>query len=177
MRSNPYGIVYDNVKMSKDRGSTAMDQLATGKFISRKRKEKNMTQGQLAEKLGVSNKTVSKWETGRSMPDYAVIKSLCEELGITVAELMDGQEAEENSARAYDEEQIVELLRRTQELEKQQNTLYGVLLMVMGVALLAVSQTVGGSAVRDFISGLLLGLAIAEMLIGVYVVGRGVGGR
>lgn len=56
-----------------------MNQLVTGKFISLKRKEKNLTQAQLAEKLGVSNKTVSKWETGKCMPDYSIVKCLCEE--------------------------------------------------------------------------------------------------
>ena len=75
-----------------------MDQLMTGKFIAHKRREKNLTQEQLAEKLGVSNKTVSKWETGKCMPDYSVVKGLCEELEITVAELMDGEETEEKSA-------------------------------------------------------------------------------
>ena len=70
-----------------------MNQLATGKFISQKRKQKNLTQEQLAEKLGVSNKTVSKWETGKCMPDYSVVKALCDELEITVAELMDGEKS------------------------------------------------------------------------------------
>lgn len=68
-----------------------MNQLTTGKFISRKRKEKNLTQEQLAEKLGISNKTVSKWETGKCMPDYTVIKNLCEELEITMAGADSGQ--------------------------------------------------------------------------------------
>ncbi len=154
-----------------------MNQLTIGKFISRKRKEKNVTQEQLAEKLGVSNKTISKWETGKCMPDYAVIKNLCEELGITVAELMDGEESEEKSVRLYDDEQIMDLLRRTQELEKQKNLLYGILLIVMGIALQALSYTVGGSNVKDFFSGLLLGLSIAEMLVGVYVLGRNLAGR
>ncbi len=66
-----------------------MNQLVTGKFIALKRKQKNLTQEQLAEKLGVSNKTISKWETGKCMPDYSIVKSLCEELEVTVAELMD----------------------------------------------------------------------------------------
>ena len=79
-----------------------MNQLTTGKFILKKRKEKNLTQEQLAEKLGVSNKTISKWETGKCMPDYSVIKNLCEELEITIAELMDGEETEEKSVRTYD---------------------------------------------------------------------------
>lgn len=154
-----------------------MNQLVTGKFISQKRKEKNLTQEQLAEKLGVSNKTVSKWETGKCMPDYSVVKSLCEELEISVAELMDGEAAEEKSVRTYDEEQIMDLLRRTQELEKQKNTLYGIVLIVMGIALLALSHTLGGTALQDFFSGLMLGLSIGEMLVGVYLVGRSIAGR
>ena len=154
-----------------------MNQLMTGKFISQKRKEKNLTQEQLAEKLGVSNKTVSKWETGKCMPDYSVVKNLCEELCITVAELMDGEATDEKSVRTYDDEQIMDLLRRTQELEKQKNILSGVLLIVMGIALQALSHTIGGSNVKDFFSGLLLGLSIAEMLVGVYVVSRGMASR
>ena len=111
------------------------------------------------------------------MPDYGVVKSLCEELEMTVAELMDGEEAEEKSVRAYDDEQIMDLLRRTQELEKQKNLLYGILLIVMGIALQALSYTFEGSQVKDFFSGLLLGISIVEMLVGVYVLGRSLSGR
>ena len=154
-----------------------MNQQITGKFIAHKRKEKNLTQEQLTEKLGVSNKTISKWETGKCMPDYTVVKSLCEELGITVAELMDGEVSEEKSVRTYDEEQIMNLLKRTQDLEKQKNLLYGILLIVMGIALQALSHTLDGSGVKDFFSGLLLGISIAEMLAGVYVVGKSIAGQ
>lgn len=151
-----------------------MNQLTTGKFIAVKRKERNMTQEQLAEKLGVSNKTVSKWETGKCMPDYSVVKNLCEELEISVAELLDGEKAEEKSVRLYDEEQIIDLLRRTHELEKQKSLLYGILLIIMGIALLSLSYIIDGSAIKDFFSGLLLGLSIGEMLIGVYIIGRNI---
>ena len=154
-----------------------MNQQATGKFIAQKRKEKSLTQEQLAEKLGVSNKTVSKWETGKCMPDYSVVKILCEELEIKVAELMDGEAADERSVRAYDDEQIMDLLKRTQDLEKQKNLLYGVLLIVMGIALQALSYTLGGSNVKDCFSALLLGISIAEMLAGICVVGKGIAGR
>ncbi|NCB93090.1 MAG: XRE family transcriptional regulator [Clostridia bacterium] len=150
-----------------------MDQSVTGKFIAQKRREKNLTQEQLAEQLGVSNKTISKWETGKCMPDYSVVEKLCGVLGITVSELMDGEEAND-SIRIYDDEQILDLLRRTQELEKQKNTLYGIILIVMGIALLAVSKTIGGSDVRDFMAGLLLGVSCGEMLVGVYVVGKSI---
>lgn len=154
-----------------------MDQVITGRFISQKRKEKNMTQEQLAEKLGVSNKTVSKWETGKCMPDYSIVKSLCDELEITIAELMDGEVKQEKSVRTYDEEQIMDLLKRTQELEKQKKILYGIILIVMGIALQALSHIFGGSDIKDFIAGIIAGISFAEMLVGVYIVGRGVAGR
>lgn len=54
-----------------------MNQLEIGIFIAKKRKEQSLTQAQLAEKLGISNKTVSKWETGKCMPDYGIIQPLC----------------------------------------------------------------------------------------------------
>lgn len=107
------------------------------------------------------------------MPDYTVIKSLCGELKVTVSELMDAEETEEKSVRVYDDDQILDLLRRTQELEKQKVMLTGVILIVMGIALQALSQSLGGSDVKDFFSGLLLGLSIAEMLAGIYVIGKG----
>lgn len=154
-----------------------MNQLSIGKFIAQKRKEHNMTQEQLGEKIGVSNKSVSKWETGKCMPDYSVVQELCKELEITIAELMDGEEIEENSVRIYDEKQIMDLLKRTQDLEQQKNTMYGILLIVMGIAFLVVSHSIGGSDVKDFFAGLLLGLSVGEMLVGVYCLGRSLSKR
>ena len=154
-----------------------MDQIRTGKFIAKKRRELNLTQEQLAEHLGVSNKTVSKWETGKCMPDYTVVKNLCEELKVSVSELMDGEEGEDKSVRVYDEEQILDLLRRTQELEKQRTMMIGVVLIVMGIAMQALSHTLGGSDVRDFFSGVLLGLSAGEMLAGIFIIARGASGR
>lgn len=154
-----------------------MDQIKTGRFMARKRKEQNLTQEQLAEHLGVSNKTISKWETGKCMPDYAVVKSLCEELKVSVSELMDGEEADDKSVRVYDDEQILDLLRRTQELEKQKGMMTGVILIVMGIAFQALSHTLGGSDVKDFFSGLLMGLSVAEMVLGVYITAKGASGK
>ena len=68
---------------------------------------------------------------------------------------------------------MFDLLKRTQELEKQKTTLLGLVLIIMGVAFQALSRTFGGSNVKDFFSGLLLGLSIAEMLVGIYVIARG----
>ena len=98
-----------------------MNPIIIGKFIALKRKQKNLTQEQLAQHLNISNKTISKWETGKCMPDYSIIKPLCKELDITISELIEGEES-----NYINEEQILDLLRRTQELEKQKNLLYGV---------------------------------------------------
>ena len=149
-----------------------MNQTAIGNYIAKKRREKNLTQEQLAEKLGVSNKTISKWENGKCMPDYSIIEQLCKELSVTLSELMDGENAAEDSVRVYDDEQILDLLRRTQELERQKNILYGIILIVLGIACNAMSATVGGSDVRDFISGILMGLSVAEILAGIVTVGK-----
>ena len=154
-----------------------MNQIAIGSFITKKRKEKNMTQAALAERLGVSNKTISKWETGKCMPDYSVIEPLCKELDITVAELLDGEEKADNSIRAYDDLQVLDLIKRTQALEDQRTSLYGLILIIMWLALLILHYNIGGSDIKDFISGLLLGISIAEMLIGVYVAARGLAGH
>ena len=147
-----------------------MNQISIGSYIAEKRRALNLTQEQLAEKLGVSNKTVSKWENGKCMPDYGIIQKLCEALHVTLAELMDGEDAAEESVRTYDDDQILDLLRRTQELERQRQVLSGAVLIVLGIASSALSATVGGSNVKDFMSGLLLGLSIVEMIAGLITV-------
>ena len=154
-----------------------MNQIAIGNFIEKKRKEQNLTQAQLAEKLGVSNKTVSKWENGKCMPDYGVIQPLCTELGVTVSELMDGEEQAQDSIRAYDDEQMYDLIKRAQALESQRETLVGIILIVMGMALGAMSFTLGGSDVKDFFSGLMMGLSCGSMLVGIFVAVRSIAKR
>ncbi len=80
-----------------------MDQNKIGRFIAEKRKQKNMTQEELGEKIGVTNKTVSRGETGRYMPDPDTIPVLCDELGITVNELLCGEKLDENYKEQADE--------------------------------------------------------------------------
>ena len=76
-----------------------MDQNKSGKFIAKLRKEKNMTQEQLAEKMNVSINAVSKWERGLSFPDVSILKKLCKELGISVEELINGKEDKSEEAK------------------------------------------------------------------------------
>lgn len=73
-----------------------MDQIKIGKFIAERRKSVNLTQLQLAEKLGITDKAVSKWERGIAMPDSSIMLTLCEILQITVNELLSGEKCEEN---------------------------------------------------------------------------------
>ena len=120
----------------------------------------------------MSNKTISKWENGTCMPDYSIIQKLCDTLGVTLPELMDGEDAAENSVRVYDNEQILDLLRRTQELERQKGALYGLVLVLLGIASGAISKTTGGTDVQDFLSGILMGLSVAEILAGIWAAGK-----
>ena len=132
-----------------------MNQKQIGRYIAEKRRIKNLTQAQLAEQLGISDKTVSKWECGRSMPDYALIQSLCETLDISVSELIEGKEA------SLHERQLMELLRRPQELERQNGILHGVIMLIFGIALQALAPHFGGSPMQDLLDGLILGLSVA----------------
>ena len=79
-----------------------MNQRTIGSFIAQKRRAQNLTQEQLGEMLGVSNRTISKWENGKCMPDYCIIQELCNALHMTLPELIDGKNAAENSAPTCD---------------------------------------------------------------------------
>ena len=84
-----------------------MDQVKIGKFISSLRKEKGYTQEQLAEKLNVSNKSISRWENGNTMPDLSLIPKLCEILGISINELLSGEKIEKDDYQKKLEENII----------------------------------------------------------------------
>lgn len=99
-----------------------MKQTVIGNFISQKRKEKNLTQEQLAEKLGISNKTVSKWETGKSMPDYSIIELLCEVLSVSISELITGKEKDADINSSSLEEKLALLSYKVEQLENQKDS-------------------------------------------------------
>ncbi len=140
-----------------------MNTAKTGQLIAAKRKEAGLTQEKLAEKIGITNKTVSKWETGKSMPDYSVVSELCRELNITAGELLSGKESEEKS-----DSDLLEAFERIQKLEKERTLLLGLVLIIMGMALSALSQLTGGSDFKDFLSGIMMGLSVSIMIIGIY---------
>ena len=96
-----------------------MDQIKIGKFIAEARKEQNLTQLDLAEKLGISNKTISKWECGNGMPDYAVMESLCETLSININELLSGERLPSQEYSKKAEENMISLIQERSENNKR----------------------------------------------------------
>lgn len=96
-----------------------MDQIKIGKFIADERKRKGYTQKQLSEKLEISDKTISKWERGNGFPEVSLLLPLCNELEITVNELLSGERVTEEDYRKKAEENMVNLVKEAQESKKK----------------------------------------------------------
>ena len=96
-----------------------MDQVKIGKFISECRKKNNLTQVQLAEKLNITDRAVSKWENGKSMPDSSIMLDLCNELKISVNELLSGEVIDMNNYNEKAEENLLEMKKQKEETDKQ----------------------------------------------------------
>lgn len=96
-----------------------MDQIKIGRFIAERRKNKNLTQAQLAEKLNVTDRAVSKWERGRCLPDSSIMLDLCRELGISVNDLLYGEVITMENNNEKHEQQLLELLKQKEEADKR----------------------------------------------------------
>lgn len=96
-----------------------MDQIKIGRFIAQCRKEKGLTQMQLAEKLGLTDRDVSKWENGKAMPDSSIMLELCKELGITVNDLLNGEVTEMKDYKEIYEKNLLEMVRQKEESDKR----------------------------------------------------------
>lgn len=90
-----------------------MNQEKIGKFIAKCRKEQNFTQEQLAEQLGVSNKSISRWETGNSMPDYSILSDLCKKLNISINELFSCERLTNNKYKEKADENLLTALENS----------------------------------------------------------------
>ena len=110
-----------------------MDQVKIGQFIAHLRREMNITQRELAERLSVSDKTVSKWECGNGLPEVSLMLPLCKVLGITVNELLSGERLESADYKAHAEENMTALLlERTENKRKLFVEIAVVLLTMLG---------------------------------------------
>ena len=96
-----------------------MDLIKIGKFIAEKRKAKNLTQLQLAERLYVTDRAVSKWECGRSLPDSSIMLELCKALDISVNELLTGEELKMETYNKQAEENLIQMIKEKEESDKR----------------------------------------------------------
>ena len=121
-----------------------MDQIMIGKFIASERKRKAYTQKQLSEKLGISDKTISKWERGNGFPEVSLLLPLCKELDITVNELLSGERVSEEDYRKKAEENMVNLMREAQESKKKiiMSAMVALLVLVAAVPLFVISGAI-----------------------------------
>ena len=146
-----------------------MDQIKIGKFISSCRKEQGMTQAALAEKLGISDRAVSKWETGKSMPDSGIMLELCGILNINVNELLSGERI---MTEVYDKRAEENLLEMRQQIEEKNRQLlrteYLIVLpaVVLGLVLILVASIVEISSVWR---GTLIFFAVAMIVVFAFI--------
>ena len=96
-----------------------MDQVKIGKFIAACRKKANLTQMQLAEKLDITDRAISKWETGKSLPDSSIMLELCDVLGISVNDLLCGEVVTVDNYNKELENNLLEMIRQKQEADKR----------------------------------------------------------
>ncbi len=110
-----------------------MNQEKIGKFIAQCRKEKYMTQQDLAETLGVTDKSIGNWENGRNMPDLSLFKQLCKELDITINDLMSGERIDKKNYQEKFEENIVNTIDYSTKKINQYGNIIGLLLVIFGL--------------------------------------------
>ena len=144
-----------------------MEPTRIGRFIAERRKALGLTQRQLAERLAVSDKAVSKWETGRGLPDVLLMLPLCAVLGITVNDLLSGERVGEGDYRKKAEENMMELMREN--AENRQRLLQSI--ACGGVTVVAVCALVALAAflpLPAFARVALLLLAMATAVAGIW---------
>lgn len=142
-----------------------MDQLKIGKFISERRKDIGLTQKQLAEKLGITDRAVSKWETGKALPDSSIMLELCRILGITVNDLLSGEVITMDNYNKELENKLIEMVKQKEEADKR---LLAVEIVVGGICIvLMLTLTAVASLVQmeEWLRILLILIGFAPILI------------
>lgn len=145
-----------------------MDQIKVGRFIAQTRKEKGLTQRQLADGLQISDKTISKWETGKGLPEVSLMMPLCEALQISVNELLSGERIAENEFKEKTERVIMDLVKEREENKKK--VLLAVVSMVVTlVASLTIILVAGLLQMEQWQRFMLIGIGLAVLLGGLFV--------
>ncbi len=142
-----------------------MDQIKIGQFIKECRTQNNLTQMQLAEKLGITDRAVSKWENGRAMPDSAIMLDLCKELKITVNDLLSGEVVTMENYNENSEKIILEMVKEKEKNDKlllRFEILMGVVCIIIMLALTTVASFV---EMEEWLRFLLILIGFAPILI------------
>lgn len=145
-----------------------MDQIRIGKFIAEERKRKGYTQRKLAEQLGISDKTISKWERGNGFPEVSLLLPLCEELEITVNELLVGERVSEEEYQEKAEENMVNLLMEAQESKKK----IVLSAMIVGLSLLPALTLIiisGALVMENWIRVILTSIGLLVIVGGIII--------
>jgi transcriptional regulator with XRE-family HTH domain len=141
-----------------------MNQQKIGKYISKLRKEKGLTQQELAEKLGVSDRTVGNWENGRNMPDLSLFNPLCEILEISINDLMSGEKVKEEKYVSELERNIINTIEYNN--KKSKNTILMIFLLILGFILIVVSNL--PLLINNIINVLLFIIGIALVIFSLF---------
>ena len=152
-----------------------MNQEKIGKFIYELRKEKGMTQSELAEKMGVTDKSVSRWENGKTLPDISLLLQLSNVLDITLPELLKGRKLskEELNKQKENIENIIEYdTNRKYEETKKTNIRYIIGFIILSIAILSnynpFLEVIFKKEAADFVQGFLYGIGIIFELSSIY---------
>ena len=118
-----------------------MDQIKIGRFIAEARKSRGITQRQLADELSVSDKTISKWECGKGLPEVSLMLPLCGALNITVNELLTGERLSESDYRKKAEENMMELMKENRENKKRMalSVICGIITIIAVLSLIVIA--------------------------------------
>lgn len=146
-----------------------MNQIKIGKFIASCRKELNFTQKQLAEQLNISDKTVSKWETGKGLPEVSLMMPLCEILRINVNELLSGERLSDDNYQEKAEENVMDLIREREENKKK--VIISAVVAILTACVLVVCVLIVGYS-KEFsllIKSLIVGFGVFAFIVGIII--------
>lgn len=135
-----------------------MDQVKIGKFIALKRKEIGITQQQLADKLGVTDKSIGNWENGRNMPDLSLFEPLCKELNISINDLMSGEVVEQEDYKIKCDENITYTINEVSKQEKRKAIILIIICIILMLSILIFTDAYYGNSmwyIYYIVSGLL----------------------
>ena len=143
-----------------------MDQIKIGKFIAQTRKEQNLTQRQLADALLISDKTVSKWECGKGLPEVSLMLPLCDVLHITVNELLTVEKVSDDDYRKKAEENIMNLIKENEENKKRMglSIICGVITIIAVCSLIVIASYI---EMHTALRIILIVFAVAVAAVGI----------